>query len=255
MERINHERTRSNQPLLPGGHRLLGPPMDDRPREGGWIQTFSGGQFWPCDPRPADIFIEDVASSLARLCRYTGHIRWDVKSYSIAEHCCRVSDYLAWNYPGERRLHLEGLLHDATEFAVNDLNSPLKHDPLLGGYRLVEERVRIAFAERFGLSYEEDPRVKEGDYVLLATEQRDLMAPCEHRWNTRYAPLANTIEPWGRRRARTEFLHRFARLMPDLFRCTDCGGKVDSVGGGFIRASVINAPGCPSCGSPLWVCV
>jgi hypothetical protein len=246
-------RTQENAPLADARH--FAPPIDPVPREGGWIQTFSGGQFWPVDPRAADIFIEDVAASLARLCRYTGHLKLDVENYTVAEHCCRVSDVLARAYPGERRLHLEGLLHDAPEFATNDLNSPLKHDPLLRGYKMAEERVRLAFVERFGLELEEDPRVKVADLILLATEQRDLMAPCEHRWTTPYKPLDAVIVPWSRRRAMSEFLHRFARLMPDLFRCTDCGAKVDAVGGGFIRGQLIGAPSCPTCASPLWVCV
>ena len=43
-------------------------------RYGGWMQVYSGGKFYPLDPRPEEIFIEDIAHSLSLLCRYVGHI-------------------------------------------------------------------------------------------------------------------------------------------------------------------------------------
>jgi hypothetical protein len=39
---------------------------------GNWMQTLSGRQFFPADPRPGEIWIRDVAGSLARQCRFGG---------------------------------------------------------------------------------------------------------------------------------------------------------------------------------------
>ena len=40
----------------------------------GCIQLFSGILFNPAEPRIEDIHITDIAHSLSRLCRFTGHI-------------------------------------------------------------------------------------------------------------------------------------------------------------------------------------
>ncbi len=42
-------------------------------RYGDWIQTYTGKQFWPLDPRPEDVDIEDIANALSNLGRYAGH--------------------------------------------------------------------------------------------------------------------------------------------------------------------------------------
>jgi hypothetical protein len=42
-------------------------------RNGDWIQTYSGKKFWPLDPRPEEIFVEDIVHALSVLCRYGGH--------------------------------------------------------------------------------------------------------------------------------------------------------------------------------------
>ena len=227
--------------------------VDGADRDGGWIQTATGGQFWPTDPRAEEIMIEDVAHALSRINRFTGHILPEF--YTVAEHCCRVSDLLCALYPGERRLHLEGLLHDAPEFSISDLNTPLKRDPLLRGYKLIEERIRLAFAERFGLPAEPDPRVKEADLVLLATEQRDVMASSRHAWKLSCDPLREIIYSWSPTRAKREFLRRYMRLVTAHARCTDCGAKMDSGGEAFVRAARLpDKPGaCPACDSPYSV--
>ena len=52
-------------------------------RGGDWMQTYSGFQFWPLDPRPEEIHVIDIAHSLANQCRYAGHCR---EFYSVAQH-------------------------------------------------------------------------------------------------------------------------------------------------------------------------
>ena len=48
----------------------------------GFIGTFSGLRFWPLDPNPAKILIEDIAHALAHQCRFGVHAS---KFYSVAE--------------------------------------------------------------------------------------------------------------------------------------------------------------------------
>lgn len=52
-------------------------------RKGDWILTFTGRRFYPLDPRPEDVCLEDIAHALSLICRYNGHSRF---FYSVAEH-------------------------------------------------------------------------------------------------------------------------------------------------------------------------
>ena len=106
----------------------------------GFIGTFSGLRFWPLNPNPEKILIEDVAHSLAHQCRFGGHV-W--RFYSVAEHSVHVSNL----YPSEDVLW--GLLHDASEAYLVDLPRPLKLLPEFALYREAERRLQRAVAVRF----------------------------------------------------------------------------------------------------------
>lgn len=71
--------------------------MLDEARIGDWMQTASGRMFWPVDPRPEDVEINDIAHALSLTCRYCGHVR---EFYSVAQHSVLVSDAA----PAENRL-------------------------------------------------------------------------------------------------------------------------------------------------------
>jgi len=81
-------------------------------RKGDWFLTFTGRQFYPLDPCPEDIDIHDIAHHLSLICRFNGACR---VFYSVAQHCCIVSDALARPYK------LRGLLHDGTETYFGDM--------------------------------------------------------------------------------------------------------------------------------------
>jgi hypothetical protein len=60
-------------------------------RKGDWIQVGRSRKFYPFDPRPEEVFIEDVSLSLSRIARYTGHTRADEDALSVAQHSVLVS--------------------------------------------------------------------------------------------------------------------------------------------------------------------
>lgn len=145
-------------------------------REHDWMRTYSGLQFYPFDPQPEMICIEDIAHALSMLCRYTGHVR---KFYSVAEHSVLVTGIVAERVTklrlprGELRNVLRwALLHDAAEAYVGDMGRPLKHQPEMQLYRETEKRVERAIALRFGLAGEEPALVTAVDKEIIGSEAR-----------------------------------------------------------------------------------
>jgi len=184
------------------------------PRLGDWIETFRGEQFWPIDPRPEDVHIVDIAHALSHQCRYSGHCH---TFYSVAEHSVRVSRIVAPEHA------LWGLLHDAAEAYLVDLPRPLKKLPGFAAYREAEARVMRCVCDHFGLSPEQPKDVSDADFVMLATEARDLMTQ-KYPWNTMPAPLFESIVPWDSLRAKKNFLRRFDELIGEQREVRDAQG-------------------------------
>lgn len=166
-------------------------------RVGGWMQTVTGGVFWPLDPRPEEIHLEDIAHALSLLCRYNGHCR---DFYSVAQHSVLVA--MALPTP----LKLWGLLHDASEAYLSDIVRPVK--PFIPGYREMEDRIMAAVCERFGLPTEMPAEVKRVDNAILDDERRCLMAEPPVAWGLTEPPLGIRIDPWPPKLAKKAFLAR-----------------------------------------------
>lgn len=133
-------------------------------RFGGMMQTVSGRAFWPVDPRPHDIHIEDIAHALSMMCRYGGHCN---QFYSVAEHSVHVSN----NVPSEDALW--GLLHDAAEAYIADIVQPAKH--YISGYDEAENRLMQAICRRFNIPTDPPPSIKIADRAILVDEVNALM--------------------------------------------------------------------------------
>lgn len=179
-------------------------------RKGDWICTASGVEFWPLDPRPDEVRIEDIAHALANVCRYGGHSKWH---YSVAQHSVLVCRYVI-----DKRLPDGGtaakmaLLHDAAEAYIGDMVRPLKR--LLPEYQKAELLIMDAILTHFGLPHDEPKIVKEADNVLLATEARVLM-PAEStlKWmNHGIASKTIKIKAMSPKEARQEFLWEYHHL-------------------------------------------
>ncbi len=169
-------------------------------RAGDWMQTFSGRQFWPLDPRPDEVFIEDIAHALSLQCRYGGHC---LRFYSVAEHCVHLARYV------QREHGLWALLHDASEAYIVDVPRPLKR--FLAGYRDAEEAVMAAVCDRFGLPREMPKEVHEADGRIIQDERVNLSI-CVAEWENSAPPLGIEIACWSPERAKGEFLVAFEDL-------------------------------------------
>lgn len=180
--------------------------MSHESRRGEWMQTFTGIQFWPCDPRAEEIRIADVAHALSMQCRYGGHCR---EFYSVAEHSWRASKVC------DPKNALWALLHDAAEAYLVDLPRPIKRHSALGDeYRKMETKLMLAVCERFGLDLEEPYDVKQADELMLHWEARDLMGPHPAPWaNEGTFKLPSLVmSPMSPRIAEQAFLERYIEL-------------------------------------------
>jgi hypothetical protein len=173
-------------------------------RKGDFIQTYTGKQFWPMDPRPGEVDIRDIAHALSMQCRYAGHC---LSFYSVAEHSIHVYRYLvAANASPDVRL--AGLLHDASEAYLVDVPRPVK--PHLKGYYEAEEAVMQAVFEAFGLSGGIPGPVKYADNSILLDERAQNMLPAQYEggWPD-LEPLGIVLEFMSPAEAEAEFLRAF----------------------------------------------
>jgi len=175
-------------------------------RQGDWMQTYTGRQFWPIDPRAEEVDINDIAHALSNMCRFGGHVK---SFYSVAEHSVRVS----WLAGDDHEMALAALLHDAAEAYVVDVPRPLKR--FLPGYKEIEARVARVIEERFALApgVLDAPEIKHWDETLLATEARDIMGgQSAGKWSLLATPLVDFIYPRSPKEAERSFLERFGEL-------------------------------------------
>ena len=115
-----------------------------------WQRMLSGRRLDLLDPTPMDIEIEDIAHGLAFVARWNGQTLGDWP-YSVAEHSLLVEHILSRLNPGIAvKWQLAALLHDAPEYVIGDMISPVK--AAIGpGYGVLDERLTAAVHLRFGL--------------------------------------------------------------------------------------------------------
>ena len=102
------------------------------------------------DPTPVDIEIEDIAHGLAFVARWNGQTEGDF-AYSVAEHSLLVEVLFRRIAPkAPPKWQLAALLHDAPEYVIGDMISPVK--AAVGpGYKDLDIRLTSAIHSRFGL--------------------------------------------------------------------------------------------------------
>jgi 5'-deoxynucleotidase YfbR-like HD superfamily hydrolase len=113
-----------------------------------WQRMLSGRRLDLLDPTPVDIEIEDIAHGLAFVARWNGQTRGDWP-YSVAEHSLLVEEIYARFEPSPK-WRLAALLHDAPEYVIGDMISPVK-SAVGPGYGEMDARLTAAVHLRFGL--------------------------------------------------------------------------------------------------------
>ncbi len=125
-----------------------------------WQRMLSGRRLDLLDPTPMDIEIEDIAHGLAFVARWNGQTRGDF-AYSVAEHSLLVEQiFSAMNPKAPVKWQLAALLHDAPEYVIGDMISPVK--AAVGpGYETLDARLMSAIHIRFGLPAQVPATVKK----------------------------------------------------------------------------------------------
>ncbi|MDF9791603.1 UNVERIFIED_ORG: 5'-deoxynucleotidase YfbR-like HD superfamily hydrolase [Methylobacterium sp. SuP10 SLI 274] len=137
-----------------------------------WQRMLSGRRLDLLDPSPLDVEITDIAHGLARVARWNGQTAGP-HVFSVAQHSLLVEAIGGGLDPrigGPERLEL--LLHDAPEYVIGDIISPLKN-AIGDAYRSVERRLLAAIRQRFGLAAPSPALarlVKRADRIAAAIE-------------------------------------------------------------------------------------
>ncbi|MCR9110157.1 HD family hydrolase [Marivita sp. XM-24bin2] len=125
-----------------------------------WQRMLSGRRLDLLDPTPVDIEIEDIAHGLAFVARWNGQTYGDY-AYSVAEHSLLVETLFSRLCPKATAAErLTALLHDAPEYVIGDMISPVK-SAVGPGYGALDERLTAAIHIRFGLPAVTPPKLKK----------------------------------------------------------------------------------------------
>ena len=120
------------------------------PKPRAWQKMLSGRRLDLLDPTPVDIEIEDIAHGLSFVARWNGQTLGDF-AYSVAEHSLLVETLFArLNPKAPAKWLLAALLHDAPEYVIGDMISPVKN-AVGPGYGELDQRLTAAIHLRFGL--------------------------------------------------------------------------------------------------------
>ncbi|MEM8788373.1 MAG: HD family hydrolase [Pseudomonadota bacterium] len=129
------------------------------PQTRAWQRMLSGRRLDLLDPSPLDVEIEDIAHGLAFVARWNGQTMGD-QPFSVAEHSLLVETLMDLVAPGvPAKWRLAALLHDAPEYVIGDMISPVK--AAVGpGYKDMDTRLAAAVHIRFGLPAALPARIK-----------------------------------------------------------------------------------------------
>lgn len=204
-----------------------------------WIQTEKGRAFDLVEPDCRDVDFDEMANSLARQARFTGHV--SAGAYSIAQHLVVGAD-IVFRDTGKREAAANFLLHDGEEYVIGDEATPkawaeieiarrMYGDEFAERFRKVKRelkrRVEVAVYLAAGLTdygcdlYFRD-LVHEYDLRMLLTERLHLLGKPPRSW----APEIERLQPlrlpyplqvWPWPKAADEFRERLRRYLPERF--------------------------------------
>ncbi len=119
----------------------------------------SGRRLDLLDPTPVDIELSDIAHGLSFVARWNGQTKGEF-AYSVAEHSVLVEKIFShFENRANPKWQLAALLHDAPEYVIGDMISPVKA-AVGSDYQKLDERLTAAIHIRFGLPAEIPTQIK-----------------------------------------------------------------------------------------------
>lgn len=183
-------------------------------RKGFYMHCFSGGVYFPCDPRADEMNIIDIAHHLSNQCRFAGASKHFL---STAEHsylCSFVGDGI---YTPQEQL--EKLMHDGAEAYIQDMIRPLKYLPFFSViYKMLERRNEVVMAKKYGLRYPFGPHVKHADEMICNLEMNHNIARAHkgHLHDEMKVQSGLRLHCWSPEHAEFMFLARFDDLLAQI---------------------------------------
>lgn len=189
------------------------------------IHTSTGQGFDPLRPSPADVRLEDIATSLSNTCRFRGQIPAP-GYYSVAQHAVYVAAIVMRDL-GDPAAALLALHHDDAEAYLVDAPRPIKSSIMflddnaeLLTFEALEYRVFMAICKALNLprvTADFDGMVREADNSQLAGELEGLFRDDSRR--PTFRPIAVTRENlWSPEDARRAYLQAhitYAEMIED----------------------------------------
>lgn len=190
-----------------------------------WQRMLSGRRLDLLDPTPVDIEIEDIARGLAFVARWNGQTVGE-HAYSVAEHSLLVETIFARIAPKcPVKWRMAALLHDAPEYVIGDMISPVK--AAVGpGYEALDVRLTAAIHIRFGLPavlpVSVKKQIKKADKISAWMEATQIAGFSESEASKFFGTpdvalmsgLSITLRPPAE--TRDAFTNRHARLLRDM---------------------------------------
>ena len=161
-----------------------------------WQRMLSGRRLDLLDPTPLDIEIEDIAHGLSFVARWNGQTHGDFP-YSVAEHSLLVEQIYSKLYKNpEKKWCLAALLHDAPEYVIGDMISPVK-SAIGSDYQSLENRLSSAINLRFGLPTKLPEnikkQIKKADKISAWIEATQIAGFSEDEANKLIGPAPKNI--------------------------------------------------------------
>lgn len=172
----------------------------DNEKDVPWITTYTGKQVNLINIGEDEIDIVDIAHSLALTCRYMGHCN---RFYSVAEHSVRLCDMV----PSKMKPY--ALMHDAAEAYLGDM-AFLPKRIMFPKFKEYENAIMGRIIRKYHINIDGD--IKPYEYILLATEVRDLGINTKN-WFLSEKPLDVKIRPWTWYTAKELFYYRFQKVI------------------------------------------
>jgi hypothetical protein len=177
----------------------------------------------------------DLPEMLGRVPRFNGGTVGG--HYSVAQHSCLIADAIL-DETGDIETATIGLLHDAHEYVIGDITTPMVESlgeievelfatngrphievVIKEAKRRLDRAIFAACGVPWPPSDHQLRTVKAFDLRMLATEKRQLLAPPTKRWSARIEKaepirMRGRITLWSMVRAADEFRNRLRQFCP-----------------------------------------